>query len=149
MPVANHPLPLAQLSIAPGPKALTPSARRLSTASISPVAPSSRPLYSTPTPTPTPTPSPIPSTLYPLPFINLIPSTPPIHIIYILYTYTYIYIIYTPNLGLGIAVFVRGREYGRFRGSTKGAGGSRGSIEGAAREHEGAEGSTMGQCRAQ
>ncbi len=31
----------------------------------------------------------------------------------------YIYIIYTPNLGLGIAVLVREREQGRFRGSTE------------------------------
>ena len=42
--------------------------------------------------------------------------------------YDYIYIIYTPNLGLGIACFVREREQGRFRGST----------EGAPREHKGA-----------
>jgi len=47
------------------------------------------------------------------------------------------YIIYTPNLGLGITVFVREREQGRFRGSS---GGARGSTEGA-------RGSTMGQCR--
>ncbi len=40
----------------------------------------------------------------------------------------YIYIIYTPNLGLEIAVSVREREQGRFRGSIEGA---RGSIEGA------------------
>jgi len=32
----------------------------------------------------------------------------------------YIYIIYTPNLGLGIAVFDREREQGRFRGSREG-----------------------------
>jgi len=77
----------------------------------------------------------------------------------------YISIIYTPNLGLEIAVSVREREQGRFRGSSEGARGSiegargssegaRGSIEGAggstegaAREHERARGSTMGQCR--
>ena len=40
----------------------------------------------------------------------------------------YIYIIYTPNLGLKIAILVREREQGRFRGSIEGAGG-------AAREH--------------
>ena len=45
-----------------------------------------------------------------------------------MYVYIYIYIIYTPNLGLGIAVSVRKREQGRFRGST----------EGAEREQEGA-----------
>ena len=36
-------------------------------------------------------------------------------------------IIYTPNLGLRIAVSVREREQGRFRGSSEGA---RGSSEG-------------------
>ena len=40
----------------------------------------------------------------------------------------YIGIIYTPNLGLKIAILVREREQGRFRGSIEGAGG-------AAREH--------------
>ncbi len=60
----------------------------------------------------------------------------------------YIYIIYTPNLGFEIAVSVREREQGRFRGSNEGArgrskgapgehGGARGSIEGALREHGG------------
>lgn len=44
-----------------------------------------------------------------------------------------IYIIYTSNLGWGIAVFVREREQGRFRGSSGGAGGllrglSRGAL---------------------
>lgn len=32
-----------------------------------------------------------------------------------------IYIIYTLNLGLAVAVFVREREQGRFRGSSEGA----------------------------
>ena len=39
---------------------------------------------------------------------------------------SYIYIIYTPNLGLGIAVWVRDIEQGRFRGNTEGARGKRG-----------------------
>ena len=34
---------------------------------------------------------------------------------------SYIYVIYTPNLGLGIVVLGREREYGRFRGSKEGA----------------------------
>ena len=55
------------------------------------------------------------------------------------YVTTYIYIIYTPNLELRIAVSVREREQGRFRGSNEGA---RGSSEGAPREHQE---STMGQ----
>jgi len=52
---------------------------------------------------------------------------------------------------LEIAVSVREREQGRFRGSSEGAGGSiegaRGSTEGVAREHERARGSSMRQCR--
>ena len=43
----------------------------------------------------------------------------------------YICGIYTPNLGLGIAVSIREREQGRFRGSS---GGARERIEGAAGE---------------
>ena len=47
----------------------------------------------------------------------------------------YIYIIYTPNLELGIAVSVREREQGHFRGSSEGARarsrGARGSTGGA------------------
>ncbi len=57
----------------------------------------------------------------------------------------YIYTIYTPNLGLEIAVFVRERERGRFRGSNEGAGGS---TKGARGSREEARGSTMGQCKA-
>ena len=49
------------------------------------------------------------------------------------------YIISTPNLGLAVAVFVRGREHGRFRGST---GGAKESIELAPREQEGARSRT-------
>jgi len=53
--------------------------------------------------------------------------------------HAYLYIIYTPNLGSEIAVSVREREQGRFRGSIEGAGGStegaRESTEGALREH--------------
>lgn len=45
----------------------------------------------------------------------------------------YIYIIYTPNLGWGIAVFVRERGQGRFRGSSGGAGGSTEGAGGAPR----------------
>ena len=48
----------------------------------------------------------------------------------------YIYIIYTPNLRLGIAVSVREREQGRFKGSSEGAKGSNG---GAPREERGAD----------
>ena len=47
----------------------------------------------------------------------------------------YIFIIYTPNLGLRITAFVREREQGRFRGSSKEA---RGRSEGASKEHGGA-----------
>ena len=47
----------------------------------------------------------------------------------------YTYIIYTPNLGLGIAVFDREREQGRFRGSSEEA---RGSGEEAWGSREGA-----------
>lgn len=43
----------------------------------------------------------------------------------------YIFIIYTPNLGMAIAVSVREREQGRFRGAPREQGG-------APREHEGA-----------
>ena len=50
--------------------------------------------------------------------------------------YGYIYIIYTPNLGLGIAVFDREREQGRFKGSNEGA---KGRSKGAVREHKGAQ----------
>ena len=50
--------------------------------------------------------------------------------------YVYIYYIH-PELRLGIAVSVREREQGRFRGSREGARGSKG-------EHRG---STMRQCR--
>ena len=39
-------------------------------------------------------------------------------------------IIYTPNLGLGIAISVREREQGCFRGSSKGARGSSGDVVG-------------------
>jgi len=60
--------------------------------------------------------------------------------------YRYIHIIYTPNLELAIAIFVREREQGRFRGSHEGAkgstggaggkqGGSRWGAGGAPREH--------------
>ena len=49
-------------------------------------------------------------------------------------THIYICIIYTPNLGLGIAIFDREREHGRFRGSSEGAGGS---SEGSTGEHQG------------
>jgi hypothetical protein len=67
----------------------------------------------------------------------------------------YIYIIYTPNLGLVIALFVHGREQGRFRGSSEGARGSskgargssegaRGSVEGARESSKGAGGSSKG-----
>ena len=49
----------------------------------------------------------------------------------------YIYIIYTPNLGLRVAVFIREREQGRFRGSTKEA---RRRSKGALRELEGLAG---------
>ena len=45
--------------------------------------------------------------------------------------------IYTPNLGLRVAVSVREREQGRFRGSNEGARGS----------SEGAGGSILGQCK--
>jgi len=48
----------------------------------------------------------------------------------------YIYYIH-PELRIGIAVFDREREQGRFRASTEGARGSR----------EGARGSIIGQCR--
>ncbi len=49
----------------------------------------------------------------------------------------YICIIYTPNLGLAIAVFVRGREQSRFRGSNEGAGGSsEGALWGSARAQD-------------
>ena len=47
----------------------------------------------------------------------------------------YIYIIYTPNLGLRIAVSVREKEQGRFKGITEGARGSKGEQEGASRKH--------------
>ncbi len=49
------------------------------------------------------------------------------------FIYIYICIIYTPNLGLQIAVSVREREQGRFRGSTEGA---RRRSEGASRARE-------------
>ena len=54
-------------------------------------------------------------------------------VLYVLCLSIYIiYITYTPYLGLGIAVFVREREQGRFRGSTEGAQREhRGSTEGA------------------
>ena len=65
----------------------------------------------------------------------------------------YIYIIHTPNLGFEIAVSVREREQGRFRGSR---GGARGSSERALREHgratreqEGARGSSKGSSQFQ
>ena len=38
-------------------------------------------------------------------------------------------VIYTPNLGLAITVFARGKEHGRFRGSSNE--GAKGIIEGA------------------
>lgn len=51
----------------------------------------------------------------------------------------YIYITYIPNLGLEIAVSVRDREQGRFRGSNEGARvrskGASGEHGGASREH--------------
>jgi len=48
-----------------------------------------------------------------------------------------IYIIYTPNLGLGLVVFDREREQGRFKGSIEGVRGSiRGAME-APREYRG------------
>ena len=54
----------------------------------------------------------------------------------------------TPNLGLGIAVSVREREQGRFRGSNEGARrrseGAGGSNEGARGRSEGAGGSSEG-----
>jgi len=53
----------------------------------------------------------------------------------------YICIIYTPNLGLGIALFDRDREHGRFTGSTEGA---RGSTKGARESSGGVRGSTKG-----
>ena len=46
----------------------------------------------------------------------------------------YMYILYTPNLGLTIAVFIREREQGHFKGSIEGA-------EGALGEHQGSMGS--------
>ena len=49
-----------------------------------------------------------------------------------LYIYIYIYIIYTPNLGCRIALPGPEKDKGRFGGSS-----------------EGAQGSTMGQCRGQ
>jgi len=52
--------------------------------------------------------------------------------------YWCLYIIYTPNLGLKIAILVREREQGRFRGSIEGAGGAAREQEGAVREQEGA-----------
>jgi len=52
----------------------------------------------------------------------------------------YIYIIYTPNLGFAIAVFVREREQGRFRGSTEGARGHSKGARGSTGEHGGALG---------
>ena len=58
-----------------------------------------------------------------------------------IYAKIYIYIIYTPNLGLEIAVFVREKEQGRFRGSSEGA---RGSTGGAGGSTGGAGGSTGG-----
>jgi len=59
----------------------------------------------------------------------------------------YIYIIYTPNLGLEIAVSVREREQGRFRGSSEGAPGEQGGARGSGGSSEGAKGTTMRQCR--
>ena len=53
----------------------------------------------------------------------------------------YIFIIYTPNLGLRITAFVREREQGRFRGSSKEA---RGRSEGISKEHGGAPGEQRG-----
>jgi len=52
----------------------------------------------------------------------------------------YMYIIYTPNLGFGITLFDRGREQGRFRGSSEGAGESieeQGRASREPREHRG------------
>ncbi len=50
----------------------------------------------------------------------------------------YIYIVYTPNIGLIITAFVRGREQGCFNGSSEGAGGSIKGARGALREQGGA-----------
>ncbi len=55
----------------------------------------------------------------------------------------YIYIIYTPNSGLPDAVFVFGREHGRFNQEHESAvsGGEQGEHEGSTREHAAALGS--------